>query len=374
MLDPNITFLNHGSFGATPIPVFEEYQRFQRQLELEPVEFLGRQAALLLQRAREVLANYLSVQRDDLVFVPNATHGINIVAHSLDLHPGDEILATDHEYGAMDRTWQFLSQQKGFVYHPVHLSLPLTTKEKFVEEFFSHVSHQTKVIYLSHITSPTALIFPIAEICRKAREMNILTIVDGAHVPGQIDLDLDSLGVDFYTGNCHKWLCAAKGSAFLYARKEVQHLIQPLIVSWGWQAEVPGPSQFIDYLEWTGTRDISPYLTVPAAIEFQNIHDWNKVHLECHHMADQIQQQIHDSFGTTPLFAISDWFAQMVSVVLPASIAVTELQQKLLTDFRIEIPIIPWQGKTLARISVQGYNTSEDLAKLFEALKIIFKH
>ena len=208
-LDPSITFLNHGSFGATPRPVFDAYQRFQLQLENEPVEFLGRQASTLLGQARESLAEYLHAEKDNLVFVPNATHGINIIAHSLNLGPGDEVLTTDHEYGAMDRTWQFLSEEKGFDYRPIEISLSVSSKENFVDELFETVKSRTKVIYLSHITSPTALIFPVKEICDKAREMNILTVIDGAHAPGQIDLDLSELGADFYAGNCHKWLCAA---------------------------------------------------------------------------------------------------------------------------------------------------------------------
>ena len=371
LLDPSITFLNHGSFGATPAPVFDEYQRIQRELEKEPVEFLGRKASGLLQQSREILAEYLSVDRDDLVYIPNASQGINIVAHSLDLHPGDEVLASDHEYGAMDRTWQFLSERKGFIYRNVEVSLPLTSKDRFVYDFFSQVSSRTRVIYLSHITSPTSLIFPIKEICQKAREMNILTLIDGAHAPGQIDLDLDLLGPDFYTGNCHKWLCAPKGSAFLFARKEVQNLVQPLVVSWGWHAEIPGPSQFIDYLEWTGTRDISPYLAVPSAIKFQASNDWHTVRARCHELAAGINQELCDLFHNESLSTPSDWFGQMVSIPLPTKPSSEALQQRLFNDFKIEVPIVYWKGKTLVRVSVQAYNTTGHLQKLVSALKTI---
>ena len=371
LLDPSITFLNHGSFGATPIPVFDAYQRIQRELEHEPVEFLGRKASGLLQQSREALAKYLSVDRDDIVYIPNATQGINIVAHSLDLHSGDEVLITDHEYGAMDRTWEFLSEKKGFTYHSAEITLPLSSVEQIIDDIFSRVTPRTRVIYLSHITSPTALTFPVKEIGYKAREMNILTVIDGAHAPGQIDLDLDSLGADFYTGNCHKWLCAPKGSAFLYARKEVQNLIHPLAVSWGWHAEIPGPSQFIDYLEWTGTRDISPYLAVPAAIEFQTTHDWQAVCARCHELAAWINQELSEVFHSESLSTSSDWFAQMVSIPLPTQPSPETLQQRLFNDYRIEVPIVPWKGKTLVRVSVQAYNTSGDLQKLISALKSI---
>jgi isopenicillin-N epimerase len=372
LLDPSITFLNHGSFGATPIPVFEEYQRYQRELENEPVEFLGRQASPRLQQARQLLADYLHAQRDEIVFVPNATHGINIVAHSLDLHPGDEVLTTDHEYGAMDRTWQFLSQQKGFTYRSCEIPLPLIDKDQFVNHFFSQVTPHTRVIYLSHITSPTALIFPIREICNRARELNILTVIDGAHAPGQIELDLSLLGADFYTGNCHKWLCAPKGSAFLYAKKERQHLIQPLVVSWGWHAEKPGPSQFVDYLEWTGTDDISSYLSVPAAIEFKSSSNWPQIRSECHELAIWVSRELTRLFKLAPLSS-SDFFAQMVAIPLPVIGDPVALQQRLFNEYHIEVPIVPWKEKTLIRVSVQGYNDRNDLEKLLLALKEIYK-
>jgi isopenicillin-N epimerase len=372
LLDPTITFLNHGSFGATPIPVFEEYQNIQRELEKEPVEFLGRKAAALLQHSREILASYLSVDCDDIVYVPNATHGINIVARSLDLHPGDEVLTTDHEYGAMDRTWQFLSEQKGFTYRNVEVTLPVSSVQQFVDEFFAYVNDKTRVIYLSHITSPTALIFPIGHVCQKARELGILTVIDGAHAPGQIDLSLESLGADFYTGNCHKWLCAPKGSAFLYARKEAQNFIQPLVVSWGWHAEVPGPSRYIDVLEWTGTRDISPFLAVSAAISFQAEHDWQMLRTSCHELAAWVNNEVSSLFSLEPLSASSDWYAQMVSIPLPGRFPAEVLQQRLFNDYKVEVPIVPWKGKTLVRVSVQAYNTRRDLEKLIAALKDIF--
>ena len=225
LLDPDIIFLNHGSFGATPRPVFESYQRWQRVLEREPVDFLGRKATELLRESRTVLADYLGAQVDNLVYVTNATTGINIVAHSLDLNPGDEVLSTDHEYGAMDRTWRFLSRKRGFKYVNYTISIPVTSQDEFVQQFWAQVTPATRVIYLSHITSPTAMILPIEAITQRAREAGILTVIDGAHAPGQIPLSLDAIGADFYVGNLHKWLCAPKGSAFLYARPEVQALI-----------------------------------------------------------------------------------------------------------------------------------------------------
>ena len=206
MLNPDIAFLNHGSFGAAPKPVFEKYQWWQRELERQPVEFLGSQRRFnsLMREARTALAAYVHCGADDLVYVPNATTGMNIVARSLHLQAGDEILTTDHEYGALDRTWRFLCKTSGAVYKHQPIPLPVTTHADFVDRFWSGVTPRTKVVYLSHITSPTALTFPIKEICRRACAAGILSVIDGAHAVGQIPLDMDTLGADFYASNCHK--------------------------------------------------------------------------------------------------------------------------------------------------------------------------
>jgi isopenicillin-N epimerase len=205
LLDPEITYLNHGSFGACPRPVFEAYQKWQQKLEREPVDFLVRQADDLLAEARMALAAYIGCDADEVVYTSNPTTAANFVAHSLKLAPGVEILTTDHEYGAMDRTWHFICKNTGATYRQQPIPLPVSTQKDFVESFWSAVSPQTKIIFLSHITSPTALIFPVKEICQRARQAGILTIIDGAHAPGQIPLVMDEIGADFYTGACHNW-------------------------------------------------------------------------------------------------------------------------------------------------------------------------
>ncbi|MCA9998356.1 MAG: aminotransferase class V-fold PLP-dependent enzyme [Anaerolineales bacterium] len=205
LLDPDVVFLNHGSFGATPRPVFDVYQAWQRQIEYQPVKFIGRELTGYLQTARHTLGNYLHAHGDDLVYIPNATFGVNIVARALLLTAEDEVLTTDHEYGACDRVWRFVSQKKGFHYVRQPIPLPVTSPEEIVEQLWQGVTPRTKVIYLSHITSATALRLPVEAICQRAREAGILTLVDGAHAPGQIPLDLTAMGADFYTGNCHKW-------------------------------------------------------------------------------------------------------------------------------------------------------------------------
>ncbi|HEX7540748.1 MAG TPA: aminotransferase class V-fold PLP-dependent enzyme [Anaerolineales bacterium] len=240
LLDPSTTFLNHGSFGATPRPVFRTYQRRQRELERQPVEFLGRRFTDLMRAASQSLADTLGTKADNLVYTTNVTESLNLVAHSLSLGPDDEVLSTDHEYGALDRTWRFLAKERGFAYINQPIPVPLTTPQEFVTALWQGVTPRTRVIFLSHITSPTALLFPVEKVIQRARQAGILTIVDGVHAPGQIPLWLDESGVDFYGGNLHKWLCAPKGAGFLYARPEVQHLLKPLVVSWRYESEIPG--------------------------------------------------------------------------------------------------------------------------------------
>ncbi len=367
LLDPSITFLNHGSFGATPKPVFNEYQRWQRELENQPVEFLGRRFTGLMAESRAVLGKYIGTHADNLIYTQNVTISMNIVAHSLGLSAGDEVLSSDHEYGAMDRTWRFLSKERGFTY--VNQPVSLVSKEAFVDSFWSGVTTRTRVIFLSHITSPTALIFPVQEIIRRARAAGIITIMDGAHVPGQIPLHLDSLGADFYGGNLHKWLCAPKGAGFLYARPEMQRLLKPLVVSWGYESETPGKSTFVDHHECWGTRDVSAFLSVPAAIQFQAEHKWDDVRAACHELARDAQSRICDLTGLAPLPASAeDWFAQMTTAPLPVDTDIAALKSRLYDEYRIEVPLLEWNSHKLMRVSIQGYNTKKDVDRLLFAL------
>lgn len=368
MLDPEVTFLNHGSFGATPRVVFDEYQRWQRELERQPVEFIGRRGPALLAEARQVLAEYVNAGPDDLVYVTNTTTALNIVARSLNLVPGDQVLTSDLEYGAMDRTWAYLAARQGFAYIRQPTRLPLTTHQAFADELWAAVTSQTRVIFLSHITSATALTLPVLEICRRARQAGILTVIDGAHVPGQLPLDLRGLDADFYAGNLHKWLCAPKGSAFLYAHPRVQHLIEPLIVSWGWQSETPGASTFIDLLEYAGTRDYAAFLSVPAAIHFQREHHWDAVRQSCHALAREARLRFAELTGVQPLHPdSSDWHMQMAALPLPSGLDAARLKSWLYDEHKIEIPNTSLGGRHFLRISIQGYNRPADVEKLLTA-------
>lgn len=376
LLDPEITFLNHGSFGACPKPVFDVYQRWQRELERRPVEFLGRRATPLLAEAREKLGKYLNCATDDLVYFPNPTTAINMVVRNLDLRPGDEILTTDHEYGAMDRTWRYYCAKSGAKYVRRHIPLPVTSHTGFVEDFWAGVTPQTKIIFISHITSTTALVFPVGEVCRRAREAGILCIVDGAHAPGHIELDLGVLGADIYTGACHKWLLAPKGAAFLYVRRELQEMLDPLVVSWGYDAE-PGYGSgktFIDYHEWQGTRDLAAFLSVPAAIDFQRDQAWDHVRARCRDLVRSVQKEVSALSGVLPIYSHpEEWIGQMVALPLPKSVDGAALQKRLYDDYRMEIPHTRWWEQSFLRLSVQGYNTEADLDYFVETLKSLLR-
>lgn len=371
LLDPNVTYLNHGSFGACPKPVFDAYQGWQRELERQPVELLGRRMVDLMTEARTALAEYIHCAPDEVVYFPNPTTSISMVARSLNLAAGDEILSTDHEYGAMDRTWRFIASKRGARYVRQPIPLPVRTPEEFIERMWKGFNKRTKVVFISHITSQTALTFPVEEICRRAREEGVLCIVDGAHVPGQIPLDLSALGADIYTGACHKWLCAPKGSAFLYARHDVQPLLEPLVISWGWEAEEPSQSRYVDHHEWQGTRDPSAFLAVPAAIEFQRQHDWDAVRVRCHLLARQTRERFLALTAMPPICPDSRvWFNQMFAARLPP-LDPEELSKRLRHEFQIEVLVHTWNNQPLLRASFQGYNNQADADNLIQALEIL---
>ena len=379
LLEPGVIFLNHGSFGATPRPVFESYQRWQLRLERQPVLFLAREHDVLLRHSREVLAGYVAADADDLVFVPNATHGVNVVARCLGLQPGDEVLASNHEYGACDFTWEFVCAKTGARYVRQEIPLPLEGQDdvvgrEIVERLWGGVSPRTRVIFLSHITSSTALRLPVEEICRRARGAGILTLIDGAHALGQIPLDLRALGADFYTANCHKWALSPKGAGFLYARREVQHLVEPLVVSWGYHPNgMPSTgSRFLDLLQWTGTSDPAAFLAVPDALEFMHQYHWETVRQGCHELLRGAIRRICALTGLAPAYPTdSGLYVQMGIARLPGGTDLIALKSRLYDEFGIEVPLMEWEGWKFIRISVQVYNDQRDIDALLAALEAL---
>ena len=373
LLRQDITFLNFGSFGACPRPVFEKYQQFQLELEQEPVQFIMSTGMQYLKQSREALANYVHCDADDLVYVTNPSYAVNIVAKSFDLKPGDEILASDIEYGACDRTWNYYCTRKGATYVRQKINFPLKSKEDFIEQFFKGLTVKTKLIFISHLTSATGIRLPVEEICAIAKEKGLLVFVDGAHAPGQVELNLSSLKADFYTGACHKWMMTPKGSSFLYVSKECQPMCDPLVISWGYQSVKPSNSQFLDYHQTQGTRDFSGFLSIPAAIQFMKENNWWQVASHCREITQSNADRFCELLHAEPICTNkADFIYQLCSTRINTK--EPETLQKLLFDkYKIEIPVMPQDGNIYVRYSINAFNSQKDLDILYDALSDIIK-
>ncbi len=370
LLDPKTVFLNHGSFGACPKPVFEKYQSYQLQLENQPVKYFVQDVALMLGKSRAKLADFLNVDVENLAFVNNATTAVNLIANSLNVGVGEEVLASNHEYGACSRMWKQLAERRKFSYREHEVQLPLYSDEDFVENFWADVRPETKVIFLSHITSTSALILPVAEICKRAKAQGILTIIDGAHAPGQIPLDLSEIPCDYYTGNCHKWMLSAKGSAFLYVSEDEKKNLHPQIISWGTDLQSTGDTALAAELEYQGTRDFAAFLSVSDAIDFHAEFNWNEVLQQKRHLLYKVRTIFSNIFETAPI-ATPEFMPMMYAHQLPDTWNPIVLKQKLLEDFNIEIPVTSVGTQNFLRISVQGYTSFDDIEKLANALELI---
>jgi isopenicillin-N epimerase len=344
LLDPDVAYFNHGGYGACSVEVFEEYQRLQRELEHAPTDFLGRRFHGLLRDARAVLAAFVGARADDLVFTPNATSALNAVIRSLRIRANEEILTTKHEYGAVLRTL-------GFMRANVVLVEP--------EELIANIGIRTRAVVLSHITSPTALVLPVEEICAAARQAGVFTIVDGAHVPGHLPLDIEAMWPDVYAGNCHKWLCAPKGSGFLWARPEHHEWIEPLVVSWGYHEE----ADFGERHGWQGTRDPSAYLAVPKAIEVHATFDAERAKS----LADEAERSLV-AYGLRPLRGSR---APLMRALTVRASDPHALWLRLYEEHRVEVPVYEWDGTALLRVSIGPYNDEDDLARLADAVRAV---
>ena len=369
LLRPDITYLNFGSFGACPKPVFEQYQQFQLELEQEPVQFITNTGLQYVKNAREALGNYLDADADDLVFVTNPSYAVNIIAKSFALGAGDEVLTTEWEYGACDRTWQYYCDKAGARYIKQPIRLPLQGQDDFVEQFLKGVTKRTKLIFLSHITSSTAIRFPIEKLVAEAKKLGIMTFVDGAHAPAQVPLSLRSLGVDIYTGACHKWMMTPKGSSFLYVRKEHQGLFDPLVISWGYKADKPSHSLFLDYHQQQGTRDFSAFCTIPAAISFMKENNWDEISSQCRQVVVKNATRFCNLLDAEPLLPLDDFFVRQMFSIPIRTQDPELLKTRLYNEHRIQIPVMRHGDRVFIRYSIQAFNQPEDLDRLEEALK-----
>jgi isopenicillin-N epimerase len=330
----------------------------------------------LLERSRTALASYVHCDKDDVVYVPNPTHAVASVIHNTHLQSGDEVLTTNLEYGSCDRMWTYDANQKGYQYIHAQLTLPVINKEMFLNEFWSCATERTRYIFISQITSGTGMILPIPEMVTEAKKRGILTIIDGAHVPGHISLDIKELDPDYYTGALHKWLCCPKGVSFLYVKQDHQDGIQPLVKSWGWGEEIPefkastqlhSPSRFINVFQWQGTQDMAAYFTVPEAIQFQKDYDWNTVRQSCKKRIKCFRDTITNLTGL-PKLCPDDWLGQMATILFPMA-DVEAFKNTLYDDYKIEIPTMAANGQSAFRISIQGYNSEADVDRLIDVLK-----
>jgi isopenicillin-N epimerase len=386
-LDASIAFLNHGSFGACPTPVLTEQAAWRERLEAEPVAFLGRDLPDLLAAAGAELGAFLGADPDDLAFVTNATAGVNTVLASLRLRPSDQLLTTDHEYNAVLNAMAVTAERARARVVIAPVPFPIRDPGEVTDAVLRAVTPRTRLAVLSHVTSPTAVIFPIAELVTELARRGVDTLADGAHAPGMVPLALDTLGAAYYTGNAHKWLCAPKGAAFLHVRRDRQAFVRPLVISHGANEAPPGATRFRREFDWTGTADPSAFLSVPAAIRFMGSllpGGWPAVMAANRELILSARDRLCAALGVYP--PIPDaMLGSMAAVPLPAPTGAdetwaTDLNRALLEDERIEVPIGGWPVRAartsgapptafLLRVSAQVYNRPEEYERLARALE-----
>ncbi len=372
LLDPEIIFLNHGSFGACPVPVMEAQQCWRERMERQPLQFLGKDIEELLDAALQGLAKFVNCHWQDVAFVANATTGVNTVLRSLLLEQGDELLTTNHEYNACRNALNFVAERQGVKVVVADVPFPIESESQVIEAVLQQVSPRTRLVLLDHVTSQTGLIFPIAELVQELNQRGIETLIDGAHAPGMIPLNLEELGATYYTGNCHKWLCSPKGAAFLYVRRDRQSVIHPLTISHGANSPRCDRSRFRLEFDWMGTHDLTPYLSVPAAIQFLGSllpGGWMALMQHNREMAIAARTVLCETLNIAPPCP-ETMLGALAVIPLPEGDP-SLLQNALWEQYAIEVPIIPWNrslGRQI-RISAQIYNKPEQYNYLATALE-----
>jgi len=379
-LDPKITFLNHGSFGACPTDVLRHQANLRAEMEAEPVRFLSRELDDRLDAARAALAAFVGADAEDLAFVTNATSGVNAVLRSVALDAGDELLTTDHGYNACTNALEYVASRAGARVVIVTLPFPVPSPDAIVDAVMARVTPRTRLALLDHVTSPTALVLPIERLIAELSRRGVETLVDGAHAPGMLPLDLRTLGAAYYTGNCHKWLCAPKGSAFLWVRGDHRPDVRPLTISHGASARRPGRERFRLEFDWTGTSDPTAWLTVPTAIAYVGSllpGGWPAIMARNHALALEARRLLCDAAGTAPPCPDA-MVGSLASVILPNG-ATSDvfwrnpdpLQARLFDGWGIEVPVMsfPATPRRLIRISAQLYNERAHYERLADVLR-----
>ncbi|HEY9748176.1 MAG TPA: aminotransferase class V-fold PLP-dependent enzyme [Allocoleopsis sp.] len=370
-LDPEVTFLNHGAFGACPKPVLEIQQQFRQRLERQPLRFLAQDLEGLLDDARATLAEFVGADPLDLAFVPNATTGVNTVLRSLHFTPDDELLTTNHEYNACRNALDFVAARSGAQVVVADIPLPLQSPDQVIEAVIAKISPKTRLALLDHVTSQTGLVMPIQRLIRELKQLGIETLIDGAHAPGTVPLNLSAIGATYYTGNCHKWLCAPKGAAFLYVQRDRQAQIRPLTISHGANSPRTERSRFRLEFDWPGTYDPSAYLSVPTAIQFMGTllpGGWPELMAQNRTKALAARKILCEALKVPP--PCPDEMIAALAVVPLSDGSYQALQTALLEQYGIEVPIVPWPmgQKRLVRVAAQIYNTLPQYEYLAQAL------
>ncbi|HLU37740.1 MAG TPA: aminotransferase class V-fold PLP-dependent enzyme [Planctomycetota bacterium] len=377
-LDPEVTFLNHGSFGACPGPVLDAQGELRARLEREPVLFMQRQLERLLDGARARLAEFVRADPDDLAFVANATTGVNTVLRSLELSPGDELVTTDHEYNACRNALEAVARAARARVVVVPIPFPLPDPDVVVDAVVGAITERTKLLLIDHVTSPTGLVLPIERIIPAYRERGIDVLVDGAHAPGMLDLDLNALGATYYTGNCHKWMCAPKGAALLWVRRDRQERVHPLVISHGANSTRTDRSRFRLEFDFTGTDDYTAYLSVPAAIDALGTlfpGGWKELRERNRRLALEGRDILCRVLRIPPP-APDSMIGSLAAVPIPEASPGgldADLNHLLFDHHRIEVPVPVWPRwpKRLLRISAQAYNDRTQYERLASVLQTI---
>lgn len=359
LLERGTAFLNHGSFGTTPRGVLAAAERWRRRMEANPDRFMREILPRALRKAAGRLAAFLSVREKDLVFVENATSGVNAVLRSLRFRPGDEVVSTSHGYNAVRQAIRFVCGRTGAKSVEMKIGLPLFTFEDFLDELEKRINAKTRLLVVDHISSPTGLIFPVKRIAALAHARGVPVLVDGAHAPGQIALDVVSLGVDWYTGNCHKWLFSPKGSGFLWASPGAQRGLHPLQISHGYGTGLAAE------FDWPGTRDFSSWLAVPDGIDFLRRLNAARVRNHNHRLAAEWAKELSDAWGT-PIDAPPELHGAMMAVRLPARLQRSTPQRamELFARRRVMVAVNRVAGALWARVSAQVYHSPRDVEPL----------
>ncbi len=369
-LDPDSSFLNHGSYGACPLPVLKSQSEWRQRMEVQPCKFLGRDVwEGLVEESLEKAGSFVSSEGKDMAFVDNATTGVNCVLRSMKFNPGDELVTTTHVYGAVKATMDFVALQNGAIVKEINVPFPAKSNQEIIEHIESSLGARTKLLLIDHIGSASATIFPVKEIAEIAHRKGIKVLVDGAHAIGQIDLDIPSLGVDWYVTNAHKWLYAPKGCALLWTSPEHQDSTHPTVISWGYHGKEGYSTEFL----WQGTRDLSPWLAINSAIDFYKGFGEAEVKSYMHNLAWSSAEMIAEEWGVE-LNLKKDMFASMVPIPLPGTVKGgdeerIELVKMLWEKYQVEVAITDPTDFLWARISAQIYNEESDYKRLAEAVK-----